>query len=128
MQQTFNLAAGVRTQTPPAQLQTVVLTDLINHITADKMQMVENAAGKVFIQITNTKTKQYFSIGVSTKANNQDGTIAELLDNNIIYCGVSENGAWFSLSRPAVSNTPIETVDIAAFLAKSGKAATSTVG
>lgn len=111
----FDLKLAVRSNEPLQPLLTTTLTDLIGAINANELLLVENTEGKEFVQVINTATNKRFSIGVSTKAHQADN-LKDLFARNVIYCGQTDNGYWFSLSREAVSNTPKMRISVADLL------------
>lgn len=115
-----NLQSGVRSQQELADLQTVSLEDMIDHIEANDFQLVEGA-NKDYVRLVNTNTKQYFSIGISKKldlgdAKGVDKIKAVINSDAVIYTGETEEGnVWFTFA-PEPSQRDTVVVSIASIM------------
>jgi len=109
-----------RVATPFQPLPSVEITDLIKAIGADEFRLVQNAAGKYFVHVLNSKTTEYFPIGVSSKIstnNKGEDLVAEMIRDYSIFYGESDpdkysGNAWFTFGPKPTSRPPMVTVSI----------------
>jgi hypothetical protein len=116
---TFNLASAVRQQTDAAQLQTLDLEDLIDHVQATDLQIViDKKRSTERLQVVGPKG--YLSVRIGDKVDLTETGVArirELVDNYHIYCGISDDGhPWMTFGPEPTGNEPVATVKVATFL------------
>ena len=94
----YDLKDGVR-KLGANNILTQGVEDMIDAIKADTMRLVHNAEGTKYLHILNNKTEEYFSVKVGAKVTSRkkgEDLITDLVENHIIYTGVTENGVWFT--------------------------------
>ena len=116
----FNLDAAVRQQTDAAQLQTLDIKDVINHVKGTKLQIVtDKRRSTERLQVVGPNG--YLSIRIGDKVNLTEtgkNRIKELVDNYHIYCGVSDEGhPWMTFGPEPTGNEPTAVLSVAEFLA-----------
>jgi hypothetical protein len=117
---TFNLAAVVRQQKDAAQLQTLDLEDLIDHVKATDLQIIiDKKRSTERLQIVGPEG--YLSVRVGDNVDLTEtgkNRIKELVDNYHIDCGISDAGnPWMTFGPAPTGNEPVATVSVAEFLA-----------
>ena len=94
----YDLKLGVR-KLGANNILTQGVEDMIEVVGANTMRLVHNAEGTKYLHIINSKTEEYFSVKVGAKVTSRkkgEDLIADLVENHIIYTGVTENGVWFT--------------------------------
>lgn len=109
-----NLKSGVRQAQELGSLQTVNLTEMIDHIGATDFRIVTNGKGKTYLHLVNGENKNYFSIGLgkSVKESDKEGVelIKELINTYVIYTGINEESgkAWFAFGTEPTEREAME--------------------
>lgn len=111
----FNLASAVRQQTDAVQLQTLELKDLIDFVKATDLQIViDKKATTERLHIIGVDG--YMSIRIGDKVELTEtgkNRIKELVDNYLIYCGVSDEGhSWMTFGPKRTASEPVVKISV----------------
>jgi hypothetical protein len=121
----WSLANGVRRVGAMTNILKQGFMDMVNSIKADSFKLVSNAEGTQFLHILNAGTQEYFSVKRGAKAvSNKKGNdlIKDLIENYVIYTGVTENGVWFTFGPVGEMEGPIAEITLAELTAAGVKA------
>lgn len=108
----FVLENGIR-KIGQTDIKRTNVAEMIEAVTADSFNLVENAEGRKFLHILNSETEEYFSVKVGDKVDSKKkgkDLIADLLANYTIYCGATENGTWFTFGPVGATGEAIATL------------------
>lgn len=112
------LQQGIRTA-GSSSLQTVSIVDLINHINAVDFRLVTDGDGIERLHVVAPDESYYtIKVGDSATISGEDGDrIKSVINSNVIYCGVTENGAWFTFGKKPSNNAKSFKVSVASLMA-----------
>ena len=108
-------------RTAGGTIETVDIRDLMQHFGTTGFRLVTDGNGQERLHLT-TDDGNYLSVRVGDKVTlEKQGVerIKELVTNNALYCGVGDNGVWFTFGPEPTTNAGI-TATVADIFAKAG--------
>ena len=115
---------GIRSASALSTVSTVSITDIIETLSAVDVRLVIDGDDVERLHVVQPDGN-YVSIKVGDKAHASGqglDRIKSLINSNLIYCGQTNNGAWFTFGPRPSGNTRTVTVSVADLLGSGVKA------
>lgn len=111
----YDLANGVR-KIGESNILRKGIDELIDAIKADNFKMVNNTEGTRYVHVINDRSGEYFSVKVGKSVVSRlrgEALLKDLLENHVIYTGVTENGVWFTFGVAGATGEPEVEISLA---------------
>jgi hypothetical protein len=96
----IDLKKALSAQAEMPKFETYDIAEMAKIAKADSLRLVQNAAGKEYLHILNSKTGEHFKVGFGKNVNlvgtTAEERIGEVVKNYVIYGGTTDNGNWFT--------------------------------